>query len=436
MNYEEALEFLSGHINFEILRVGRDELPTLDRMQELAKVLGNPQDLAPTIHVTGTNGKGSTSRMITALLAAHNLSVGTYTSPHLEKVNDRIGRNSEPTSDEEFAVAVEAVAEVLELVDIEPSYFEVLVGAAFAWFEEIATDVNVIEVGMGGRWDATNVVTAEVAVVTNVGTDHLDYLGPTRRDIAIEKSGVIKENSLVVLGETDPELRGFFESRPSAGVVVRDEDFLLTDNTLAVGGRLISMKTPLGEYEEIFLSLHGSHQADNALIALMAVETFFGRAIDEEVVAEAFGSVQMPGRFEVMGQSPLIVIDGAHNPDGAEAAARTLRNGFSGAGDLILVVGTNTGHDPLEMLEALDASSARLVIATSAEWQRARPASEIAAAAETLGCSVEIAESVSEAIESALDQASSDDTVMIVGSLYVVGEARIALEKQDFSSQL
>jgi len=435
VNYTEALAFLDGHINFELLRVSRSELPSLERMCELVELLGNPQRLAPAIHITGTNGKGSTSRIVTALVAEHNLSVGTYTSPHLERVNDRISRNGVATTDDEFASAISSVAQVLSLVPLKPSYFEILVAAAFSWFEEVAVDVAVVEVGLGGRWDATNVVDGEVAVITNVSLDHIDYIGPTRKDIAKEKSGIIKESSMVVLGERDPELRAIFAARPSERMYVIDEDFVLTANEVAVGGRLLSLQTPYGSYEDIFLPLHGRHQGQNALTAIVATEVFFGRALDAEVLQDGLANVTNPGRFEVLGHSPLVLVDGAHNPAGARAAAETLREDFAVGGDLILVVGTNTGHDASDILESLDATSARVVVATAADWQRAIPAEQVAAAAEGLGCSVETVPSVSEAVALALSLAGVDDTVLVCGSLYVVGEARtVLLKDRDGSS--
>jgi dihydrofolate synthase / folylpolyglutamate synthase len=427
VNYNEALAFLEGHINLEVLRVGKHELPSLDRMVEFMGLMGNPQHLAPAVHITGTNGKGSTARIVTALVAEHNLSVGTYTSPHLERVNDRIGRNGIATTDDEFAAAISSVAEVLDLVPLAPSYFEVLVAAAFSWFEEVAVDVAVVEVGLGGTWDATNVVDGTVSVVTNVGLDHVDYIGPTRADIAREKSGIIKPNSTVVLGERDPELKAIFAEKPSERMLVAGEDFELTANEVAVGGRLLSIETPWTTYEDLFVPLHGRHQGENTLTAIVATEAFFGRAFDPEVLQEGLAGVTNPGRFEVLGHSPLVLVDGAHNPDGAHAAALTLREDFAIGGDLILVVGTNNGHDARDILEALDARQARVVVATAADWQRAIPAEEVADAAKALGCAVEIESRVSDAVDRAMSLAGVDDTVLVCGSLYVVGEARSKL---------
>jgi len=425
-SYEQALAYLDDHTDLERLGAGTWEPPTLDRMRALVDLLAEPQRAQPVVHVTGTNGKGSTVRMATALIAAHNLSVGTYTSPDLERINERLSRNGEPIDDDAFAEAIAAVAELEGLSGIRPHRFEILTLAAFRWFADAPVDVAVIEVGMAGRWDATNVVDASVAVVTNVGLDHTEVLGPTRADIAGEKAGIVKPDSTLVLGETDPELLPIFEAEKPAALWLRDREFGCTSNVVAVGGRAVDLFTPRARYDDVFLSLHGAHQGDNAAVALAAAEAFFDRALDEDVVREAFATVAIPGRFEVVARSPLVILDGAHNPDGARAAAATLED-FAIGGDRILVVGMNKGRDPIEMLEALGVRAARAVVATSADWVRAMDAREIADAARSLGVDAEPVRSVPAAVERAVAMASEDDLVLVCGSLYVVGEARRAL---------
>lgn len=427
-SYEDARRFLDEHINFERLAATRPpgEGPSLDRMRRLCALLGDPQDAQPVIHVTGTNGKGSTVRMISALIAAHNLTAGAYTSPDLGRVNERLIRNIEPIDDERFAEVMEAIAGIVPLLGEPPSYFELLEAAAFRWFAEEAVDVAVVEVGMGGRFDGTNVVNGLVAVVTNVGLDHVEVIGPTRADIAIEKAGIVKAGSTLVLGETDPALVPIFEAEAPEALWLRDRDFGCESNQVALGGRLVDLVTPYGRYDDVFLSQHGAHQGDNAAAAVAATEAFFGRAIGDDVVQEALGGVDNPGRFEIVGRSPLVILDGAHNAHGARAAATTLSD-FAVDGERILVVGVMASHDPLEYLEALDATKARMVVATAADWPRALPAEAVADAARSMGLDVDVVPRVADAVRRAISLAAADDLVLVTGSLYVVGEARRAL---------
>jgi len=428
MNHEEALSYLANHYAVEPGQSDRPRKPTLDRMRDLVEAMGDPHCGIPTIHVTGTNGKGSTSRLAIDLLVGHNLHVGGYTSPHLESVNERITVNGDPVDDQSFADAINLVATVEPLLEAKwgqsLTYFELTTAAALGWHAETATDVRVVEVGLGGTWDATNVVDAEVAVVTNVALDHVETLGPARTDIARDKSGIIGPESVVVLGEPDPELRDIFLSRPSAGMFVVGSDFELTQNQLAVGGRAVSVRTKFGTYEDLFLRLNGSHQGDNAALALVAVEAFFGHAIDTDIVANAFANASLPARFEIVARRPLVVIDGAHNPAGAAAVMDTLYDDFTTREAPVLVVGFNTPRDPLEMLRAFSADRAAAVVCTAADWARALPAAEIAQVASTMCANTLAVPSVSDAVDTAIELAGEAGTVFIGGSLYVAGEAR------------
>lgn len=425
-SFEDAVTYLEGHVNFEQQSPTKEGAPSLDRMRALAAAMAEPQDAAPSIHVTGTNGKGSTARMIAALLNAHGLSVGLYTSPDLERVTERLSMNGEIISDDAFAEQLQAIAELEAHTGVRPTRFDILTLAAFRWFANEAVDVMVNEVGLGGRWDSTNIADASVAVVTNVGLDHVDIIGPTRADIAGEKSGIVKRGSTLVLGETDPQLLPIFEGTPAAAVWLRDRDFGVLENRVAIGGRAVDLRTPTTRYEDVFVSLHGAHQGDNAAIAVAAVEAFFARPTADELVREALGAVEVPGRFEIIGRSPLVILDGAHNVAGAEAAADALDD-FSVAGDRIIVFGTNRGHDPLEMLDALDARKARLVVATAADFPRAVAVEQIVAAAESIGVQAVGVAGVAQAIALARKVAGEDDLVLVTGSLYVVGEARRSL---------
>ena len=431
MTLEEALEYLESHVNLEAMVYGRREAPTLERIRELCQLMGDPQSAYPIIHVTGTNGKGSTVRTATALINARGLSVGSYTSPDLEKVNERISKDGQPVSDEELAALLSALADLEDLMAARPHRFDLLTAAAFRWFADEAVDSAVVEVGLGGTWDATNIVVPEVAVITNIELDHVEVLGPTRADIAADKAGIIKPNSVLVLGETDPDLLPIFEDTASrigaSAVWRRGADFVVTANEVAVGGRSIDLRTPGASYEGLFLPLHGAYQAANAACAVAAVEAFFDRPADQEVVQAGLSAVRCPGRLEVVGRHPLVLLDGAHNPAGARAAAAALDEEFAGVSGRILVAGFLRGRDPAEMLTSLKADRARLVIATAPDSPRALPAEQVAAAARDLGLTVETIDRVPEAVSRALAVADEEEMVLVSGSLYVVGAARAAL---------
>lgn len=386
--------------------------------------MGDPQRAYPVLHLTGTNGKGSTARLATSLLRARGLSVGTYTSPHLERINERTAWNGAPIPDDDFAAVLSSVAELEPFLDTRPTYFEILTAAAYRWFADVAVDVAVIEVGLGGRWDATNVADGQVAVVTNVALDHSETIGPTLADIAFEKAGIVKAGSALVLGETDPTLAAIFRDAATEEVVERGADFGCSANALAVGGRSLDLYTPRARYPEMFLAAHGAYQGDNAAVALATVESFFGGPLPHEPVREGFAAVRIPGRLEVVGRNPLCVLDGAHNPAGASAAAAAVNEAFGAVEGRVLVVGMNRGRDPSEMLEALNVRAARLVVTCPPPSPRALPAAEVAAASERLGTPARAVDSVTEAVDLALAGARDDELVLVTGSLYVVGAAR------------
>lgn len=428
MDHRAALRFLDEHVNLEAT-AGRVEGLSLARMQALVHVLGDPQRAYPVIHVTGTNGKGSTSRMVATLLREAGLSVGLYTSPHLESINERLNWDGLPVDDDTFATLISDLASLEPLLDQRPSYFELLTAAAFRWFAELAVDVAVVEVGLLGRWDATNVCDARVAVLTNVGADHTDGQGDWRRRVAEEKAGIVKPDSTFILGETDPELTDVLLRAPAAETWVRGAQFDVVDDQLALGGHLLTLSTPDRVIDEVYLPLHGAHQAANAAVALAATEAFFGHGLSDDAVRTGFAQVSVPGRFEVVRREPTVILDGAHNVDGAEAAAATLAQEFTLTGTLILVVGMLQGRDPAEMLEALGVAQAGILVACTPPSPRAIPSTEVAAAAEGLGVTAEVVPDVRHAIERALALATSEDLVLVAGSLYVVGAARTALRE-------
>lgn len=435
----EVRQWLDDHVNLE-----RGDLPgpldahepkvpapTLDRIRALVDLLGQPQLAYPIVHVTGTNGKSSTARMTAALLAGRGLSVGLYTSPHLTRVNERLAWNGTPIDDESLDAVLETIRLSEEQMDEAPSYFEILTAAAFSWFADIAVDVAVVEVGLGGMWDATNVGDAAVAVVTNVAIDHVEYLGPTRFAIAKEKAGIVKEGAALVLGESDPELSSLFTDDPRPlRTYRRGPDFDALSAQMAHNGRLVGLRAPSGVYEDVFLPVHGAHQADNAACALAAAEAFFGgEAFDRDIVDAAFAALTLPGRLEVVARHPLVVLDGAHNVEGARALRYALDEEFA-TESLTLVVGMLREKEPHEMLEALGATRADLVVACRPPSPRALDPELVAAAAQNLGvpsAAVETVELVPEAVARALAGTPESGQVVVTGSLYTVGAARSAL---------
>jgi dihydrofolate synthase/folylpolyglutamate synthase len=319
-------------------------------------------------------------------------------------------------------------------------------------FADRPVDVVVLEVGMGGRWDATNVADAQVAVVTNVGLDHVEFLGPTRAHVAGEKAGVVKPGAILVLGDEDPDLLPIFAGQDPAEIWLSGRDYACVANRLAVGGRSLDLRTPAGDYEEVWLDLHGAHQGRNFASALAAVEAFFGAPLDEKLVREAAATVSSPGRMEIVrgagatagrgrGQrppgrpgspeGPVVILDGAKNLEGAAASAAALAEEFGSTHRIVMVVGMlrGAGKEPVQMLEALGANSpmVRLLIACPAPSPRAVPAAEVVEAALSLGCEVLEAPGVPEAVEMALADAGEGDVIVVTGSLYVVGAARAFL---------
>jgi dihydrofolate synthase/folylpolyglutamate synthase len=428
----EALAWLDSHVNLErgvgVPSAGR-RLLAIDRIRPLLALLGSPELEYPAIHLTGTNGKTSTARLTTALLVAEGLSTGSYTSPHLERVNERLAWNGDPIDEVILTEQLAAVATVEPFLQDAPSFFEILTAAALHWFGDIAVDVAVVEVGMGGKGDATNVLDTRVAVVTNVSIDHVEYLGPTLDDIATEKAGIVKPYSTLVLGDVAPELRDIFTSRGPERVVMRGTDYSIRSNTLAHGGRLLDLSTPYADYHDLYLSLHGAHQADNAASAITAVECFLDAPLPPDVVTEVCASARSPGRLEVLGHQPLVLLDGAHNVAGAEVLRAALDEEFPEQGR-VYVIGLLAQKEPHEMLEALGAADAHAIVCCAPPSPRALAPEAVAAAARDLGVPddrIEVVGDVERALPLALDAAGTDGQVIVTGSLYTVGAARAVL---------
>jgi dihydrofolate synthase/folylpolyglutamate synthase len=316
--------------------------PSLDRILALVDALGSPHLTYPTIHIAGTNGKTSTARMIDQLLANLGYRVGRYTSPHLESFTERISIKGEPISELEMIKTYEDIHLYLDLIDSRQphpiSYFEALTAMAFVAFAEHPVDIAVIEAGMGGQWDATNVISSQVSVMTPIGLDHMEYLGNTVEAIAQTKAGIFKPESNVVLAAQSAQVAKVLlaqVAKVSAQPFRQGVEFSLKNRALAVGGQLLSIQGVHGDYDEIFLPLYGDHQGNNAAVALAAVEVFAGVKLDTELVQDAFSKVSSPGRCEIVYKDPTVIIDAAHNPHGVSAIANTLNTEF----DFELVVG-------------------------------------------------------------------------------------------------
>ena len=352
--------------------------PSLDRIAALCDALGSPQLSYPTIHIAGTNGKTTTSRMIDALLRELGYRTGRFTSPHLESFLERISINGLPIPPEGMIATYNDVALYFDLVDSRQphpvSFFEAMTALAFVAFAEFPVDVAVIETGMGGEWDATNVVQSQVSVITPIGLDHQEYLGNTLEEIALTKSGIIKPESHVVLAAQPPEVATILTARvvERAAIPYREGlEFSVAKRDLAVGGQLVSVNGVFGLYEDIFIPLYGAHQSTNAAVALAAVEAFAGVKLDDEIVRKAFANVDSPGRLEVIYRDPTLIVDAAHNPHGAHALAQTLANEFDFE-SIFGVVAILGDKDALGVLKELEPVIDRLVV-TQSTSDRALP---------------------------------------------------------------
>ena len=417
--------------------------PTLERIAALVDMLGSPQLTYPTIHIGGTNGKTTTSRMIDSLLFEMGLRTGRFTSPHLEHFTERIAINTQPIDAKELIFSFNDISAYLDLIDSKfdspISYFEAITALAFAAFAEHPIDVGVIEVGMGGEWDATNVVDADVAVIMPIGYDHMEYLGNTLTEIAATKAGIIKDGSFVVLAQQEPEAAVELLKKAAAlGADIAREglEYSIDSRALAVGGQLISVTGLRGHYDEIFLPLHGKHQASNAAAALIAVEAFFGEQdLDIDAVRAGFANVTSPGRCEVVHRDPTIILDAAHNPHGAIALAETISNEFA-FDDLTAIVAVLGEKDALGILQALEPIAHQIIITTNSS-PRAMAVDELEKIAlKVFGTDRVVTEPT---LVGAIDRAAKDSVrplsdesfgILITGSVVTVGEARVAVRRK------
>ena len=411
--------------------------PTLERIQALVDALGSPELSYPTIHVGGTNGKTTTSRMVDSLLFSMGLRTGRFTSPHLETYRERIAINGQPIDPKELIFAYNDIAAYFDFIDSRfdnpVSFFEAVTALAFAAFAEHPIDIGIIEVGMGGEWDATNVVKADVSVITPIGLDHMEYLGNSLVEIATTKAGIIKEGGFAVLAQQEPDVAvELLRKAAEVGADVAREglEYSVLSRAVAVGGQLVTIQGLKGVYDDIFIPLHGKHQASNAAAALVAVEVFFGdNELDIDAVREGFAQVSSPGRCEVIHRDPTIILDAAHNPHGSVALEETIESEFT-FDEVIGVVGVIGDKDAKGILINFEKFMDSIIV-TKNSSHRAMEVSDLELLArEIFGTDrVYSAPDLDSAIEKAIKDSVrplSDETlgIVITGSVVTVGEAR------------
>jgi len=423
MDYPEAVAYLDRHI-------GLGGKPGLGRMSDLLDFMGRPDEGYPVIHVAGTNGKTSTSRLAALILAAHGLTAGAFTSPHLQRVEERLEVDGRHASADELALAVSDAAVFADLRSerggAPNTYFELLAAAAFAFFADQAVDAAVLEVGLGGRLDATNVVDAEVCVVTSIGLDHTETLGEDIASIAGEKTAIAGPASILVTGPLPEEAMGAAKARArELGVHHRrfGLDFSVGAAERAVGGWMVAVEGAEETYDDIFLPLHGRHQLTNLATAAAAAEALLGGKLDAEAVREAAAAATMPGRMEILARGPLVMADGAHNPDGVAALAAALEEEF-GSTRWWLVLGV-MGDKNVELMVERLAPALEGVVTAAVDHERAVPPADLARRVEAVAdLPTAAAETVEGALETARAEAGTDGAVLVAGSLYLVGAVR------------
>lgn len=426
--------------------------PRMEPLYRAMEILGEPNKAFASIHLTGTNGKTSTARIIEAGLRAHGLRTGRYTSPHLTKVTERISIDGEPVKDETFVRIWDEIRPYLEIVDTELAaaseprltYFECVTILAIAVFADEPVEVAVIEVGLGGITDATNVIDGQVSVITPISLDHTDLLGETTEEIALEKAGIIKPGSfLVSAAQPADAAQVLLEKARDVGVPFRFEgvEFGVESRLMAVGGQQLTIAGLAGRYEDLLLPLHGAHQAQNAAVAVAALEAFLGGGVKElniELLREGFSQVTSPGRLEVVRTAPTVIVDAAHNPDGMRATAAAVKEAFN-LSRLVPIVGVLQEKDAIGLLEQLKEHLGELVdeiCVTVSNSPRAIPAEQLAEDAMAAGFaedSIHVAQKLDDAIEWAVERAEAQNDlaggVLITGSITLVADARILLGK-------
>lgn len=424
MNYEQAIAYVDKHI-------GRGGEPGLDRIRDLLDLMGQPHEGYPLIHIAGTNGKTSVARMATLILVAHGLTTGTYTSPHLQAIEERLSVNGRTSTSEEFALAVSDVAAFADLREnageIPNTYFELTTAAAFAYFADQAVNAAILEVGLGGRLDATNVVDAEVCVVTSIGEDHTEFLGEDIASIAAEKLAIAGVGSILVTGPLpDAALEVANGTARDLGIQHRrvDRDYGIDSYERGVGGWLVSIKGAEATYEDIFLPLHGQYQLTNLAMAIASCEALVGRSLDVEALRDAAAVMTAPGRMEPLGSSPFVMVDGAHNADGVEALVESLKEEYpTTRWEVVLGV---MGEKNVDLIIERIGTVARGIVTTAVDSPRAMPPEELARRVAKIlpDTPVLVSDTVDYGLDMARAEAGSEGAVLVTGSLYLVGRAR------------
>ena len=419
--------------------------PTLERISSLADYLGSPQLSYPTIHIAGTNGKTTTTRLIDSLCFELGMRTGRFTSPHLESFLERITINGQSITPEFMIATYNDIAPYLELVDSKManklSFFESMCALAFVAFAEFPVDVGIFECGMGGEWDSTNVINGSVNVITPIGFDHMEYLGDTLEKIAQTKSGIIKQNSFVVLAEQESDVAAVLMracAKADATPIRSGIEFSLKSRALALGGQMLTISGVYGQYEDLYLPLYGQHQASNAATALAAVEVFSGETkLDEEIVRQAFAKASSPGRCEIVGRNPTIIIDAAHNPHGAESLKKTISEEFDFSA-LIGVIAPMGDKDVTGILEALEPVLDRVIVTRNSSHRAADVDELKSEAMEIFGSdrvyvSDDLEQGITQAVEMAKTSSALNDSstaVLIAGSVVSAGEARAIIRRK------
>jgi len=405
--------------------------PSLDRIRAVSGLLDDPQLTYPTIHVTGTNGKTTIARAAADISCAHGVKTGLFTSPHLRSVRERLSVCGVEISEEDFAEEWLHLEPFLELIDRaepgESTYFEAITALAFLWFADKPVGLAVVEVGMGGSWDATNVVASDVAVIGEIGLDHPE-LGSTIQEVGTEKAGIIKPGKIVVVREQPDEALEVVEARATevgATVLLEERDWEVEVRVPAVGGQQFRVRGVHETYDELFLPMFGEHAVRNVAAAIVAVESIVGHAVDPDATRAAIDALRIPGRLEVVTRSPLIILDGAHNPAGAEALARTLSESFTWS-RMHVVLAVSSNKDVDGVIAAL-APLADVWYPAQNESVRTFPAEHVAARIAAAAGRVADLGTVEEALAAARDAAAVVDLILVTGSLYTVADARRAL---------
>ncbi len=426
MNYLEAVAYLDDHI-------GRGVDPGLERIRGLLDLMGNPEANYPIIHVAGTNGKTSVARMATLVCVAHGLSTGTFISPHLERVEERISVNGQVPDEETFAQAVQdlkAFADIFESrIGETLTYFELTAALAVSWFAEQAVDAAVVEVGLGGRLDATNAVHGQVAVLTSVGLEHTEYLGDTLEQIAEEKLAIAEEGAVLVTGPLPQPIARLARrtaARLGINAHVYGADFAVEGASPALGGWNVDIQGLHGLYEDIYLPVHGRFQTVNLAVAIAATEALVGRELDHEAVIDGVAAVTAPGRMEPLDTKPLVMVDSAHNAPGFEVLAQALAEEFANT-QWVLVVGVMEDKDVVSMIGSIRDRVAR-VVTTAVDAPRAIPAQQLAEiVAPLVDVEVGAIDDPTKAVEVAQALAGETGSVLVAGSIYLGGTVRAHL---------